>query len=183
MTCDQCGKKTAIILFTQIVHNEKTVLRLCEDCAKAKGLSISTKGEVSPAAGLIVKALKEAITSKDKHLVCPVCGTSYAIFKQGGRLGCGTCYEMFSTQLSVLFRRIHGHDRHTGKTPKGQSLEEVRVRREIFALRERLQRAVEEEAFEEAAQLRDRIARMEQTEWPEFPNLPKLKNPGNVGSS
>ena len=175
MTCDQCGKKTAIVLFTQIVHNEKTVLRLCEDCAKSKGFSISAKGEPSPAADLMVKALKEAISSKDKHLICPACGTSYALFKQGGRLGCGTCYETFSTQLTVLLRRIHSHDRHTGKTPAARS-SEGRLQQEVFVLRERLRAAVEEEAFEEAAQLRDRISRMEHMELPTLPTLPKFKN-------
>lgn len=161
MTCDQCGKKTAIVLFTQIVHNEKTVLRLCEDCAKSKGLSIAAKEKPSSTAGLLVKALREAVSPKDQHLVCPVCGTSYALFKQRGRLGCGMCYEVFSSQLTVLFRRIHGHDRHVGKTPAGRS-SEVQLQREVLALRERLRMAVEEEAFEEAARLRDRIARIVQ---------------------
>lgn len=161
MICDQCGKKAAIVLFTQIVQNDKTVLRLCEDCAKSKGLSISAKGELSPTADLIAKALKDSISSKDQHLVCPACGISYAGFKQTGRLGCGTCYEAFSSQLAVLFRRIHDHDRHSGKTPRDWSSER-RVRQEIFVLREQLRTAVKKEAFEEAAQLRDRIDRMEQ---------------------
>ena len=81
---------------------------------------------------------------------------SYEEFKKIGRLGCSHCYDAFASQLERLLKRIHGDDRHRGKGPieAEQSAQGVD---ELEQLREELAQAVAEEAFEEAAQLRDRI--------------------------
>ncbi len=163
MTCESCGEKPAMVLFTQIVKNEKTVLHLCEDCAKARGLSVSAKAIASSVKDLLAGALAAA-SSEEKDAavgVCPSCGLSYVQFKAKGRLGCGGCYHAFSKPLERLLRNMHGSTSHTGKAPALQQ-EMVKRRQEIAVLRGALDRAVQREEFEEAARLRDRISAMEQ---------------------
>jgi len=164
MTCEICGKKPAVVLFTQIVKNEKTVLHLCEECAKMRGLSVSVKTIASSVKNLLAGALAAASSEEEREEavgVCPSCGLSYMQFKDKGRLGCGACYHAFAKPLERLLKNIHGSTFHTGKVPASQQ-ETVKRRQEITALRGALKRAVQQEEFEEAARLRDRIAAMEQ---------------------
>lgn len=164
MTCEICGKKPAVVLFTQIVKNEKTVLHLCENCAKVRGLPVSVNTIASSVKNLLAGALAAASSEEEREEtvgVCPSCGLSYAQFKDKGRLGCGTCYHAFAKSLERLLKNIHGSTSHTGKAPASQQ-EMVKRRQEITALRGALKRAVQQEEFEEAAGLRDRIAAMEQ---------------------
>ena len=164
MTCEMCGKKPAVVLFTQIVKNEKSVLHLCEECAKARGLPVSAKAIAGSVKDLLAGALAAAPSEEEGEEAaggCPSCGLSYAQFKAKGRLGCGGCYCAFSKPLERLLKNIHGSTSHTGKVPASQQ-EIVKRRQEIAALRGALERAVQREKFEEAARLRDRIAAMEQ---------------------
>jgi protein arginine kinase activator len=91
---------------------------------------------------------------------CPTCGLHYSTFKQTGRLGCAECYVSFASKLRPLLRRIHGSTRHVGKLPAHEG-ETVNPARQMQRLHEELQRAVEREEFERAAELRDEIQTLE----------------------
>jgi protein arginine kinase activator len=164
MTCEICGKKPAVVLLTQIVKNEKTVLHLCEECAKEQGLSVSVEAIAGSVKSLLTGALAAASGEEagDEAVgVCPSCGLSYAEFKAKGRLGCPACYHAFAKPLERLLKNIHGSTTHTGKVPATQQATAKR-RQEIAAMRGALKQAIGREAFEEAACLRDRISAMEQ---------------------
>jgi len=63
--------------------------------------------------------------------------------------------------MRELLRRVHGSNRHIGKTyrpPQHEALERAAA---LGELRERLRRAIENEQFELAADLRDRIKVLE----------------------
>jgi protein arginine kinase activator len=87
---------------------------------------------------------------------CPTCGMQFSDFSKTGRLGCGNCYLTFRSQLNGLLRKIHGSTQHRGKVPftPGDVMKPLREERK---LQEELRKAVEEEDFEKAAKLRDRI--------------------------
>jgi protein arginine kinase activator len=55
---------------------------------------------------------------------------------------------------------VHGSTKHVGKTPVRDAAR-VALRREVQRLHEELQKAIEREEFESAAELRDRIKKME----------------------
>jgi protein arginine kinase activator len=153
-----------VVLFTQIVKNEKTVLHLCEECAKEQGLSVSVEAIASSVKSLLTGALAAASSEEagDEAVGgCPSCGLSYAEFKAKGRLGCGACYRVFAKPLERLLKNIHGSTSHTGKVPAAQK-EMMKRRQEVSAMRGALKQAIGREEFEEAARLRDRIAMMEQ---------------------
>ena len=90
---------------------------------------------------------------------CPGCGLAYAEFKAKGRLGCPRCYAAFGPVLIPLLEKVHGAAAHRGKTPervKGV----MASRRELQESEAQLDAAVENEEYEKAAQLRDRIREM-----------------------
>jgi protein arginine kinase activator len=69
--------------------------------------------------------------------------------------------------MRELLRRVHGRSRHIGQSyrpPRGESLEPAKPAppaNTLGDLRERLRRAIENEQFELAADLRDRIRAQE----------------------
>jgi len=97
-------------------------------------------------------------------LKCQACGLTYADFKKMGRLGCGECYDTFRKYLAPLLKRIHGSNQHMGKTPlktKAAGTKPGRKKADLQELKNKLQEAIQREAFEEAARLRDLIKEIE----------------------
>ena len=92
---------------------------------------------------------------------CEGCGLDYSQFKKSGQLGCSRCYVSFQKELLPVLRKIQGRLEHTGKVPRRCGLA-IHIRRQMQDLRSDLKKAVEVEAFEEAAQIRDRLKELEQ---------------------
>ncbi len=160
MQCDVCGKKEATVHLTEIVNDKVTKLHLCEDCAKDKG----TEMEEHFGLGDLLAGLTDLGSAVEPEMLssvkCPSCGFTYQDFKKIGRLGCGECYEAFKVQLAPLLKRIHGAERHVGKVPImiGKTVKETKT---IQDLKSKMDKAIQEENFEEAARLRDRIHELE----------------------
>ena len=91
-----------------------------------------------------------------KGLKCANCGMNQMEFRRRGQLGCSYCYQAFKPILLPLLKKLHGSTQHTGKLPLTAGKEIVQ-QRGIQRLKERLQKAIQLEEFEEAAKLRDRI--------------------------
>jgi protein arginine kinase activator len=87
---------------------------------------------------------------------CANCGFTQADFKKAGRFGCSECYSTFAEGLEPLLKTMHKGTRHIGKTPhafqKSRDLAE-----KLKSLQKKLEKAVADEDFEEAAQVRDEI--------------------------
>lgn len=163
MLCSICQKNEAKVHLTQIVDDKMQKVDLCEECSKAKGvtdpagfsladlllgLGAAQEGEARPAA-------------KPGEVTCPGCGLSQADFKKTGRFGCPRCYETFAEGLPGLLKTMHKGVRHAGKVPNS-----FRPRRDpsdvLRQLNRRLEKAIQTENFEEAAQLRDQIRALKQ---------------------
>ena len=82
---------------------------------------------------------------------------SRAIRKASGRLGCARCYGAFEKSLRELLRRLHGNSRHAGRRYEAPADELLERESTLGVLRERLRRAIDNEQFELAAELRDRL--------------------------
>ncbi len=93
------------------------------------------------------------------ELKCPRCGFTQADFKKSGRLGCPECYSTFAEGLAGLLKTMHKGTRHTGKAP-----EALRATREnadrLKTLQNKLAKAIKDENYEQAAQLRDEIKQL-----------------------
>lgn len=159
MQCSICKEKPATVHLTQIVGDKMQKLDLCEDCAKAKG--------VNDPAGFALADLMLGLGASQEieqagggvETKCPRCGFSQTDFKKSGRLGCSECYHAFAEGLSGLLKTMHKGTRHTGKAP-----EALRASREnadrLKTLQKKLNKAIESENFEEAANLRDELKQM-----------------------
>jgi protein arginine kinase activator len=165
MLCDVCGKNQATVHLTEIIDEQMNELHLCEDCARQKSAAMEQQFGLSD---LLAGMADFEKPNKDEEPVrvtakCPSCGLTYADFKKIGRLGCGECYNTFRQYLAPLLKRIHGSSQHVGKGPlkgKTKPIGQILVSKKKTDLQElkvRLQKAIENEAFEEAARLRDQI--------------------------
>ncbi|MFQ5676367.1 MAG: UvrB/UvrC motif-containing protein, partial [bacterium] len=88
-------------------------------------------------------------------LECSGCGLTWDQFEKTGLVGCDSCYQVFSDDLNLILRRIHGSNQHIGSRPKSQR---YRIdKSELKKIRLELQAAIENEDFELAAELRDMV--------------------------
>jgi len=96
-------------------------------------------------------------------MTCPHCGTNWADFKQAGVMGCSHDYELFAGKLLPLLKRAQeGSVDHVGKVPSRKKSRDTERQVVTLRLRRELQKAVDQEKYEEAAQLRDQLRQMEQ---------------------
>lgn len=162
MLCQQCQKRPATVHFTKIVNNHKTELYLCEECAKQKGdFKIFVPFSINDLLTGFLDMDKTATPLADQSLVrCKTCGMDFVQFKKLGRLGCQDCYKYFAEELTPVIRRVQGGLKHNGKVPRRAGVE-LRLERQIQQLKAQLQKAIETEAFEEAARIRDQIRELE----------------------
>lgn len=161
MLCDLCGKNPATVHLTEIIDEQMNELHLCEECARHKSAQMEQQFGLSDLlAGMAEfdKPTKE--TDTESVLKCPNCGLTYADFKKIGRLGCGKCYDTFKKYLVPLLKRIHGSNKHSGKLPL-KCAKVTKRKTDLQELRSRLVKAIETEAFEEAARIRDQIKELE----------------------
>ncbi len=159
MKCNICGKREASVHLTEVVNDNVTKLHLCEDCAKSKSDEMQTHfGLADLLSGLVDfgPEVREESFRGGRPAKCSVCGMTYSDFQSAGRFGCGKCYETFSENLSVLLRKIHGSDRHMGKSPV-LSAEHAAPTKDVQILKDELKELIRREEFEKAALVRDRI--------------------------
>lgn len=163
MVCDNCGTEEAVIHLTQIEDNEMRTLHLCERCSAEKGLEGSTVPENFPLTDLLAQmgGVGPSASSSAQAEACGFCGLTFKQFRDTGRLGCPHCWASFEGELRGLLRRIHGSTQHLGKVYLSPDPTVSERERRLDGLRRKLQRAVELEDFERAAELRDEIRALE----------------------
>jgi protein arginine kinase activator len=162
MLCDICGKNAATVHLTEIIDEQINELHLCEECARQKSAAMEQQfGLSSLLAGMAETEKPAAKEAENEAVKCPNCQLTYADFKKLGRLGCGECYTAFKKFLGPLLKRIHGSSQHLGKSPSKAAKAAVKKKADLGDLRARLQKAIQTEAFEEAAKIRDQIKELE----------------------
>ncbi len=165
MDCQQCGQREAVVRLTHVVGGEVKNMHLCERCAAEKGVETGEAVAKTPL-GTFLAAMGKGVTSQlpvaaGETGSCAGCGANLQDFRDSGRLGCSTCYEMFETPLRELLRRLHGSTFHTGERYVAAGAGEEEPAQLAARLREQLRLAVETENFELAAELRDRLRGLE----------------------
>lgn len=157
MKCECCHLNEACIEVKQVTEDACREVHLCAECAAQKGLN--TAGDL---AGLLIDGGLFAVTpgfaeAGQPESVpsggCPGCHMRASDFRKTGRLGCGQCYLFFADLLNPLisdYQRMADH--HVGKRPA-----RAEVQQELSDLTLKLDTAIRNEAFEDAADLRDQI--------------------------
>lgn len=166
MLCQQCQKRPANVHLTKIVNSDKVEMYLCDQCAKEKsqfgiggfGPSLNINDFLSGFIGLGHGDSHMDIQSKESR--CEICGMSFEDFRRTGKMGCKNCYNNYGDRLKPILKRLHGNYEHTGKAPAGIS-KVLEASKELDRLKELLAKAVQNEEYEKAAEIRDRIKEME----------------------
>ena len=166
MLCQQCHKRPANVHLTKIVNGDKVEMLLCDQCAREKsqlgfggfGPSLNINDFLSGFIGLShIDTHEECVP---REACCEVCGMSFENFSKTGKMGCSNCYVKYGERLKPVLKRLHGNYEHTGKAPESIS-KILDVSREIERLKELLGKAIQDEEYEKAAEIRDRIKAVE----------------------
>lgn len=162
MMCEDCGIRPAKFHLMTIINGERVERNLCPTCM-AKHQKQIPGIDFSNLAGILNSILENKNTSeREKQEVelesytCEQCGMTYAEFQKCGMLGCANCYQAFKAPLTALLQRVHGNTQHAGRIPGGVR-SGVSIRMNIDRLKQKLQRAIADEEYEQAAKLRDAI--------------------------
>ncbi len=157
--CCVCKEREATVHLTQIAGEHIQKVDLCEECAKEKG--VNDPAAFSLADLLLGLGASQEVerASGDQESACPVCGFTHSDFKKTGRLGCPACYDHFSDGLTALLKSMHKGVRHMGKVPARfkQRKQAIDTTDRLKTLQRDLAKAIEQEKFEWAAELRDEI--------------------------
>jgi len=156
MLCCVCKEKEATVHLTQIAGDKMQKVDLCEDCAKHKGVNDPTGFSLADLLLGLGAAQEIGQTVGGVEVKCPNCGFTQADFKKAGRLGCSECYQTFSEGLESLLKSMHKGTKHVGKVPHAQQQTRDLTDR-LKTLQKKLDKAVAEEDFEQAAAMRDEI--------------------------
>ena len=162
MMCEDCGIRPAKFHLMTIINGDRVERNLCPACM-AKHLKQLPGIDFSNLAGILNSILESKDADEQARqeaeydgYTCEQCGMTYAEFRKGGMLGCANCYQAFKTPLTALLQRVHGNTQHAGRVPGGVH-SGVSIRMNIERLRQKLQRAIADEEYEQAARLRDAI--------------------------
>ena len=156
MLCDICKQNVATVHLTQMVEGKTKKVDLCETCSKDKGIDDPTGFSLADLLLGLGAAQEMAQASSGSELKCPSCGFTQADFKKSGRLGCADCYTTFAEGLEGLLKSMHKGTKHAGKVPRLLQ-QNKSVTEKLNSLQKRLEKAIAEEDFEQAAILRDEI--------------------------
>lgn len=161
MVCDVCKEGDAVVQLTQIEGTGVRLLHLCERCAAERGVETSSS-TAKPQVTDFLQSVHQAMQATQGDAArCAFCSATFRDFRSTGRLGCAHCYDAFEKSMRDLLRRVHGSSQHVGRRYEPPATAELPDGGTANELRDRLKRAIEAEQFELAADIRDRLRRME----------------------
>ena len=162
MMCEDCGVRPAKFHLMTIINGDRVEKNLCPACM-AKHQKQIPGIDFSNLAGILNSILDNRKSQEDADreeeymdCLCEQCGMTYAEFRKCGMLGCAHCYQAFKTPMTALLQRVHGNTQHAGRVPDGVH-SGTSIRMNIDRLKQKLQKAVADEEYEQAARLRDTI--------------------------
>lgn len=170
MLCERCNKKKATVFYRESMGGQVRTLRLCGDCAEA----LEQAGELEDVSAAVAGFISPYFLSDESvfpfpfhnllkgavSCACPVCGATVGDIATAGKVGCGTCYTIFSGELAGTIRQAHGKAEHVGRTSAGYRARLEKTER-LTDLKKQLRDAVACENYESAVGLRDEIRALE----------------------
>ena len=155
MFCDKCGKNYATTHIKTVINGVVTEQNLCSHCAAGSSFTGFGTNGVSQMLSSILGAAPFEKNSKK----CEVCGADFSLISKTGKMGCSECYKTFKNELLPYIKRIHGSVKHIGNTSKDLSIKtQINT---VEDLKNQLKNLIEEENYEQAAVVRDKIRELE----------------------
>ncbi|MCA9254833.1 MAG: UvrB/UvrC motif-containing protein [Phycisphaerales bacterium] len=159
-SCQLCHEQPATVHLTNILDGgEKRERHLCEACAEKEGVLPKPVNVMAQLSAFVQSG--KSPEQQVAGLTCPQCKLTFVEFRNKGVLGCPADYDAFAKALNPLIERAHqGASHHVGKTPRRHGAGRC-TDGDLIRLRRELTRAVDDERFEDAAQIRDTIRSLE----------------------
>lgn len=166
MKCQKCGSNNANTHIKTVINGEFIEYDLCSECAKKMGYTNIFGNMEDEFSSLLGSFFGNAIPARTQAARCEFCGSTYSDITKSGHVGCAKCYEVFGDLLMPSIRRIHGNTTHCGKNSElykdnSKKSPELTKEEKIKQLKAELDKAVAEQNFEHAAELRDKIKETE----------------------
>ncbi|MFO8063517.1 MAG: UvrB/UvrC motif-containing protein [Spirochaetota bacterium] len=159
MLCDICSEREAVIQVQRTWGRQTDEMNVCDVCAAQIGIDPESKMP-TPSVEELISGAMSGNAEDEETARCEACGRSYREIRNTGRLGCAQCYAVFENEIRSVLERRPSPAQHAGKYP-----ERLKVYKRFFIDRERLRRrleaAVTEEDYEQAAKLRDELAHID----------------------
>jgi len=160
MKCQSCSNPATVHITTIEKGGQKKIVHLFQACAEQQQLVKQQELNLPAILQTLIGQHVGQLSDELARLTCPQCGIKFMEFRQQGRLGCPHDYTVFRAGIEPLLERIHRSVRHVGKSPRrGAEAQAEQV--ELLELRRQLRQAVEAEAYEEAARIRDLLRQKE----------------------
>ena len=163
MMCQSCGKNEANTHIKKIINGKVEEYMLCNNCAKKMGYGSAFDNFNLNLDSFLGSFFTESMPKaqiKNESLRCKNCGLSFEDISSTGKVGCANCYTTFYDKLMPFIKRIHGNTNHSGKLA-GTVSKSKKIENEINSLKQELNKAIETQNFELAAELRDEIRKLE----------------------
>lgn len=171
MFCEHCNQREATTHIKRNINGVKEEMHLCSQCAKELGVMdefrMPTMSDMlgDTFLGNFLGAGVSAMNSLAGVERCSSCSSSFNDIVKTGRIGCADCYEKFSEKLEPSIRKIHGKAKHIGKfisyTQESEN-DKPDEKSRIDSLKEELKQAINEQRFEDAAVIRDKIKELQE---------------------
>ena len=175
MKCQNCGKNEVNYRYTSIVNGVKKEIALCSKCASKMGVESFEMPEFlsdfNNFLGDFFNDYAESALLPSMHsdeIRCKKCGLTYNDFIKTGLFGCSECYNTFTNPVNSLLKNLHGTAKHIGRkaTINGKAIESDTSKQTATKstennkeddLRRKLDKAVSEERYEDAAKIKAEI--------------------------
>ena len=164
MKCTHCHEKEANTHITKVINGKREEMHLCSECAEKLGVMDEFSFEpfsMDSFFGNLLGAGASALNSLTGIDRCGYCGSSFNDIINSGRVGCANCYDKFEDKLAPSIEKLHGRTKHVGKfvsyTEDAEETAENESVSEEEKLKAELKLAVQEQRFEDAAVIRDKI--------------------------
>ena len=161
MKCQKCNVNNATTHIKTVLNGELKEYDLCSECAQKMGYTSLFGGMESDFSNFLGSFFGNVLPARTQATRCEFCGSSYSEIAKSGHVGCAKCYEIFADQLYPSINRIHGNTTHCGKNSNQKLKSEPTKEEKIIKLKSELEKAIAEQNFEYAAELRDKIKEME----------------------
>lgn len=145
MICDLCETNEACVFLEWKISSRKQMLKICSVCAGKLGVM-----QAAAAAGAKPPVVET---------VCPVCKTKSSSIRRNGRAGCQRCYSVFKNEIREFLSGRGCSGTFKGTLPCRSPAVFV----EKYVLQSKLDEAVKEENYEQAAVYRDYLRIIENT--------------------
>ena len=173
MLCERCKKNEATIHLSEVIKDIKSEIHLCEACANEVGLNAKISNFSLSIPEMLTFLNVDEITDYKDDRYCTTCGSSFMDYKRNSKLGCPECYNNLYEFIVSVIIGYHGEKRHIGKSPiynektyyyNDSDLKNSKVNDEnANDLQAQLNSAIDDERYEEAAILRDKIREIKLT--------------------